>query len=106
MKRFVFAAAVLMLFACSKEDQAPELALQPAEGGTSVFYAETEGAPGTGTKVYADDQLRLLWNANDSITIFNKSTQNKLYCFTGDDGDSGGSFDYSDFRFSQNVITS
>ena len=94
MKRFVFAVAVLMLFACSKEDQAPELALQPAEGGTSVFYAETEGAPGTGTKVYADDQLRLLWNANDSITIFNKSTQNKLYCFTGDDGDSGGSFDY------------
>ena len=94
MKRFVFAAAVLMLFACSKEDQAPELALQPAEGGTSVFYAETEGAPGTGTKVYADDQLRLLWNANDSITIFNKSTQNKLYCFTGDDGDSGGSFDF------------
>ena len=94
MKRFVFAAAVLMLFACSKEDQAPELVLQPAEGGTSIFYAETEGAPGTGTKVYADDQLRLLWNANDSITIFNKSTQNKLYCFTGDDGDSGGSFDF------------
>lgn len=93
-KLLFFAAAALMLIACSKNDSAPELVVQKNAEGTTVFYAKTENAPVPGTKVYADDQLRLLWNANDSITIFNKSTQNKLYCFTGDDGDSGGSFDY------------
>ena len=46
------------------------------------------------TRMYADDQLRTLWNAGDFISIFEKSTFNNKYEFDGDDGDTAGGFDY------------
>ena len=46
---------------------------QPNCKGES-FHAWIEDIP---TRVFADDQLRVLWNANDRITIFNKNTYNQ-----------------------------
>ena len=47
-----------------------------------------------GTKVYADEELKVLWNADDRITIFNNNTSNQQFCFTGQDGDNAGPFSY------------
>ena len=58
----------------------------------ATFYATIDDQPDADTKVYADDQLRVLWNADDRITIFNKDTYNQQYRFTGDDGDNAGGF--------------
>lgn len=56
------------------------------------FYATIDERPVSDTKVYADDQLRVLWNENDRITIFSKNTYNQQYRFTGEDGDNAGGF--------------
>jgi hypothetical protein len=43
--------------------------------------------------VYADQNLKVLWNANDLISVFNMTTYNYQYLFTGDDGDTAGGFE-------------
>lgn len=57
-----------------------------------VFFASIEEQPVSDTKVYADDQLRVLWNADDRISIFNKNTSRLQYRFEGEDGENAGSF--------------
>ena len=93
-KLLLLAATALLLFACNKNDSAPEnSSIQDAER-TSVFHASTAVSPSAGTKVYADYRLRVLWNAGDNLTIFNKSTLNSKYAFTGNDGDTAGDFEF------------
>ena len=59
-----------------------------------VFYASIEETQPAGidTKVYADAQMRVLWNADDRISIFNMKDANLQYCFQGEDGDNAGEF--------------
>ena len=98
MKRILFlAVAVFALFACSKEDSAPQGALNPEEASNNpVFYAGFENSSNGGTKVYADENMRLKWNAADHVSIFvyngKGNTLNSEYEFAGEDGDAGGMF--------------
>ena len=98
MKRILFlAVAVFALFSCSKEDSAPEGALNPEEASNNpVFYAGFENSSNGGTKVYADENMRLKWNAADHVSIFvyggKGNTLNSEYAFAGEDGDAGGMF--------------
>ena len=46
------------------------------------------------TRMYADDQLRTLWNEGDFISIFEKTTFNNKFQFLGEDGDTAGGFEY------------
>ena len=93
---FSLATLVLLAAACTDNidstfDGLRRLA-QTGQDGT-VFYATIEGsADSTATKVFADDQLRVLWNADDRITIFEKYTLGEEYRFEGKDGDNAGSF--------------
>ena len=41
------------------------------------FEARIESPEGMDTKVYADDKLRVLWDEEDHISIFNKYTFNQ-----------------------------
>ena len=56
------------------------------------FYASLESPSSTSTKVYLDENLKLLWNADDRISIFNKYTFNDEYRFEGNTGDNAGAF--------------
>lgn len=56
------------------------------------FYAVIDVQSGPDTKVFSDDQLHILWNADDRISIFNKTTDNQEYIFSGADGDNSGQF--------------
>ena len=85
-KILLFAAAALMLMACSKEDNAPEGKLRKGDQ-TTGFYAITEGTPTAGTKVYADEDLKVLWNEGDCISVFNKINRNDMYLSDAEDGD-------------------
>ena len=59
----------------------------------SKYYAIIEEQPGNvDTKTYADSQLRVLWNEDDHVTIFDKKTLNEEFCFDGEDGDNSGGF--------------
>ena len=86
MKKFLIPAicAMMLAISCAKETDAPEM---QQKGET--FYAAIENVD---AKVFADDNLRVLWHENDLISIFNKYTFNKQYKFNGQTGDNAGSF--------------
>ena len=57
------------------------------------FYATIEQPSDKDTKVYVNQNLRVLWNEGEHISIFNKKDSNDEYYFTGQTGDAGGSFE-------------
>jgi len=82
-----------LLSSCTAEiDQMMNGSRPGKPGAETVFYASTEGAALPETKVYADPQMRVLWNAGDQISIFNKITYNLGFEFDGEDGDTAGGF--------------
>ncbi len=91
MKRMLFAAvAALLVAGCSKDDKG---LIQKGNSPvfTAVFADENNS---TDTKVYADKNLELHWDANDEISVFNGSSVNKQYVFTGAQGAKIGDFEY------------
>ena len=52
-----------------------------------TFVARMETPAEADTKVFVDDNLRVLWDANDRVSIFNKYTYNQEYRFDGETGD-------------------
>ena len=96
MKRsLVLITAMLLLASCTSElDQSLNGNRAVLSKQRTLFHATIEASPNPDTKVYADDQLRVLWNKNDNISIFNKNTGNLLYGFEGEEGDNAGEFSY------------
>lgn len=84
-----FFLLTVLLCSCIKEQ--PELI--QSQDYAPVFYASIEDIGIPDTRVYADEQLRVLWNADDRISVFNRLTYNREYFFEGQDGDNSGSFD-------------
>jgi len=89
MKRYfrIITALVLgaiALASCSEKEEA--LLPERADG----FYATVEDCEVS--KVYADAQRSLHWNADDRIAVFNRSTAASEYRFDGSDGDVSGWF--------------
>lgn len=86
----LFIGLVSMLIAsCSIQEENYE-ALQQED---VVFYASFEQPTEEGTRVYANEDLHLRWNADDRVSIFNKNSYNQQYRFTGETGDNAGGFD-------------
>ena len=89
---FILIGTFLLLSACSSDiEQVSKEMGSDAEIGKTILYASTESF--SNTKVYADQNLKVLWNANDLISVFNMTTYNYQYLFTGDDGDTAGGFE-------------
>ena len=44
------------------------------------------------TKVFVNEDLQLRWTADDRISLFNKTTDNLEFVFTGETGDASGDF--------------
>ena len=59
-----------------------------AEAGKS-FYATIQDE----TRVYADEDLHVRWDADDRISVFDKFTLNEQYRFTGETGANAGWFE-------------
>lgn len=78
--------AAALFAACSVNSEVID---NPESNVVEEFFATIEDEL---TRVFADDQLRVLWNADDRISIFNKYTYNQEYRFVGYDGDNSGSF--------------
>ena len=84
MKRSSFSLLLFLATSCTVVDSID------VDRGKDVFYAVIESD--TSTRVFVDDPLRVLWDAGDMISIFNRSTQNQPYRFNGSTGDNSGSF--------------
>ena len=71
-KAIIYGIAVcLMGLSCSVEKTDED---RPAAGnaGADVFYASFE----SDTKVYVDESIKILWNKDDLISIFNRKDAN------------------------------
>ena len=80
----------LMAVACTVQK------LDPRETGaseTAVFYATLESYADPETRIYVDENVKILWDADDRISIFEKTTYNQQYRFTGGAGTNSGGFD-------------
>ena len=60
--------------------------------GDDVFYASLESDSTPDTKVYIDENIKILWDEEDLISIFNKTTLNQQFMFAGETGDNAGFF--------------
>ena len=86
---FVLLGAVLAVLAsCQK---APQDNLEPESPALKTFYATI--GDDAGSRVYADSELRVLWNADDRVSIFDHYTLNEEYRFTGETGANAGWFE-------------
>ena len=95
MKRieYVLIVSVLsVLSACTSVDSDLGGSLSIKVNRIHRFQATTEQSDPE-TKVFADGKMRVLWNSGDMISIFNQSTYNSQYAFSGEDGDNSGNFD-------------
>ena len=90
MKRILLLMLLpLVLFSCTAEMEP----LSAVDESPSVFKATFEGCGAPATKVFADETRKMAWNADDRITIFNKTTYNYQYKFLGEDGATSGEFE-------------
>ena len=91
MKKILFLQSLICLFAVSCSVK--ELDIRDTRDiNKEVFYASMESYSGPDTKVYLNEDIKIRWNANDLISIFNKSTLNQQFTFVGDDGADSGEF--------------
>lgn len=93
MKKSGFIIIMLLAGLASCKNFAEEpVALEEKVPGEALFHAVAEEATPADTKVYVDETYHVLWNAGDQISLFDKTTINKKYGFTGADGDASGDF--------------
>ena len=91
MKRELFLQSLICLLAVSCSVR--EIDINDAESNDGdVFYASLEAYSDSDTRVYVDEHIKILWDADDRISIFNENTMNQQYRFTGDTGDNSGFF--------------
>ena len=58
-----------------------------------VFYATLESDADPETRIFVNDKIKILWDADDRISIFNQNTYNQQYRFKGKSGDRSGGFE-------------
>ena len=83
---FTLGIAAFSIAACSIKETDIDT---PSVNDGEIFFASIESAP---TKVYVDENLHVLWHANDRVSIFNKNSYNQQYKFIGETGDNSGEF--------------
>ena len=95
MRHNYFFVALLSLAAIScsiSEIDNPEVGNNGFRMPESIYAVIDDGPGNTDTKVYADNQLRVLWNHDDRITYWNNYTYGYEYAFQGSDGANAGNF--------------
>ncbi|MBR3064387.1 MAG: tyrosine-protein phosphatase [Bacteroidales bacterium] len=94
MKRILsFSALLLLLVSCSGElEPVAEPQPQARKAGDFVFYASFGDVSVPETKVFMNDSWQLRWNADDQISIFNKTADNLQFAFAGAEADATGQF--------------
>ena len=82
MKKTIFLQSLICLLAVSCTVRELDV-ITPAPAEDLVFYASLESSE-TDTRVSLDEYTKILWDVDDRITIFNKSTLNQQFKFGGE----------------------
>jgi hypothetical protein len=92
MKKTRFLQSLICLLAVSCSVNELDMQAPISSEDEDVFYATLESDSEPDTKVYLDEDIKILWDAADKISIFNKSTLNQQYEFDGATGENAGTF--------------
>ena len=92
MRRIAFYLGMAAALVASCNVQEKELEENMKLGKARFFASFEQPAVEEGTKVYVNEDLHLRWTADDRISLFNKSTVNKEFVFTGETGAESGEF--------------
>lgn len=84
MKHLLWLCSFLLLVGCTENE-----IVDNSIASNKEIYATIEGAD---SRTYVDEQIRLRWTAEDCITIFDETTYNREYMFTGKTGANAGGF--------------
>ena len=96
MKKKLFLQSFICLLAVSCTVRELDVVTPtPNKAENMVFYAELESSEAD-TKVYLDENIKILWDAGDLISIFNESTLNQQFMFDGETGENAGTFHWVD----------
>lgn len=87
----LFAAALCAVVSCTVMEDTEQQPITLADEPVFEGIIEEEEA-GPEAKVYVDENLKVLWDRDDKVSIFNRLTYNRQYRFTGETGDNAGSF--------------
>ena len=90
MRNCFFLQSLICLLAVSCTVQELDINT-PAPHQGDVFYASLESYE-SDTKVYLDDKIKILWDEEDLISIFNMTSHNQKFMFAGETGDNAGTF--------------
>lgn len=90
MKKTIFLPSLICLLAVSCTVSELDV-ITPTRNEDLVFYASLESTEAD-TRVYLDNNIKILWDAEDLISIFNKSTLNQQFMFDGATGENAGTF--------------
>ena len=82
MKNFLWLSILLVLTGCT--DLLEE---NPSMNVNESYFATIETSD---SRTYLDEQIRLHWTAEDCISVFGQTTDNRVYMFTGATGDIAG----------------
>lgn len=91
MKRGFFLQALICLLAISCSVQEPDNMDRIADGG-KVYFATLESYVQPDTRVYVDENIKICWDANDRISMFEQLSLNRQYRYTGETGSVDGNF--------------
>ena len=80
-------AVTFTILSCQSKQDIDDVSLPETDYDT--FYATIDEL---GTKVYADENQKILWDGDDLISIFNKNTAPNQYRFSGSQGSNSGTF--------------
>ena len=88
MKKILLFAAVATMFAACTKDATKDLApAKPIEKFYAVIGEEE-------SRVQLNGEGKTVWTKGDKVSVFNKTTDNCSYAFTGNTGDSEGELSY------------
>lgn len=95
MRSLSIATLLLLLVSCTAEieRQFNDAPVTGPDVPKVIFQSSLESCGIPDAKVYADENMKVLWNADDRISIFNNNTYNWQFAFDGDDGDTAGGFE-------------
>ena len=81
----------ILIFACSEKEIGDPFA--ETIGGGAVLYATIENPiEEETTKAYIREDLKVVWDASDAVSVFRFGTTNQKYTYSGEAGTNTGSF--------------
>ena len=99
IKFFWMIPLALLATSCTVEEPAISEPFEPVK-----MFASIETVDDSSTKVYADENLKVRWDADDRISIFNKNTYNNQFRFLGETGANSGEFEQVEPAGSGNAL--